>query len=293
MKAELVKTTTEDNLFLNGLFVEGDKQKPAMIFIHGFEGDFYSHKFISTLGEEFARNNYTFLSVQTRGTGQKIELVQTDFEPRFIGSHLELLEEAFLDIDAWVKFLLDKGYSNIILSGHSLGTIKSVRYLFEGKYKDKIKKLILFAPFDKNGAEDKFTKGKWKEYVEIAKKKVEEGKGEDYIPMDSTDPWDEINISYQTYASWYSQDDIGCMFDFYRQDYNFPTLNKIQIPVQFIVGSKDDFFNATNPENSQEALDILLKNISNSTWEIINGAGHTFNGYEEELVKDVLDFINE
>jgi predicted alpha/beta hydrolase family esterase len=34
------------------------------------------------------------------------------------------------------------------LQGHSLGTFKIVRYLFEGKYADKINKLILLAPFD-------------------------------------------------------------------------------------------------------------------------------------------------
>ena len=62
----------------------------------------------------------------------------------------ELLEEAHLDISAWIKFLLDEGYQEIILQGHSLGTIKVIRYLFEGEYKNKISKLILLAPFEKH-----------------------------------------------------------------------------------------------------------------------------------------------
>ena len=50
-----------------------------------------------------------------------------------------------------LEYYLQKiqGYSEFILAGHSLGTIKSVRYLFEGEYADTIRSLILLAPFDK------------------------------------------------------------------------------------------------------------------------------------------------
>jgi hypothetical protein len=45
MKAELIQTITEDELILNGLYLDGDKNKPVTILIHGFTSDFYSHKF--------------------------------------------------------------------------------------------------------------------------------------------------------------------------------------------------------------------------------------------------------
>ena len=286
---QLVKTRTSDNIYLSGLFVEGDTAKPAVVYLHGFEGDFYSHKFIIDIANTFDSNKFTLLSVQTRGTGGKTWFLDKEGNAKYIGSHFELLEEAFLDIDAWVKFLVEKGYENIIIAGHSLGTIKVIRYLFEGELKDMIKKLVLMCPFDKNGQENLVTRGKWRTYLNLAKKKIDQGKGTRYILKG----WEEVNMSYQTFYSWYQEDDLGSMFDFYRPDYDFPVLNRISIPVHILVGTKDEFFHRTNPDNPQEAMDILLKNLKHGSGKLIENAKHSFGGYEEKLVNSILDFLSQ
>lgn len=139
---QLVKATTLDNHILSGLFIESAKENPLIIYIHGFEGDFYSHKFINDIATEFKAQNLSFQSVQTRGTGSESELIKSDFSWTTAGSHFELLEDAYKDIDAWCEFANQKGYKNIILTGHSLGTIKVCRYLIEVSYADQIKKLL-------------------------------------------------------------------------------------------------------------------------------------------------------
>lgn len=287
MKNQLVQTTTKDDLVLNGLFVEGAKDKPVLLFIHGFESDFYTHKFIHLIAERSREENYSFLSVQTRGTGRATEFKRETQSSSIIGSCYELLEDAYKDIDAWINWLSNKGFEEVILLGHSLGTIKITRYLTEGTYKDKVDKLVLLAPFDKNGQEELVTGGKWREYVKLAQDKVSKGNGRELIP----DYYEEVPMSYQTFSSWYQEDELGCMFDVYIKDYEFPVLNRIQIPLHIIVGTKDEYFHRTNPDHPEEAMEILLKNLQKGSGELIQDAKHSFRGFESELVEALFKFI--
>jgi pimeloyl-ACP methyl ester carboxylesterase len=290
MKAELVKTITDDGLILNGLLVESHDNHPAVIFIHGFEGDFYTNKFISVIADTFEEEQLSFLAVQTRGTAARQELLNTDGNWQTNGSHYEKLEEAYLDIDAWVEFLKSLGHTNIILAGHSLGTYKIMRYLSEGKHKSEIKKLILLCPFDKNwllkNAAFEVNKP-IEELISIAVEKVKEGKGDEIAPYG----FDDVPHSYTNYLSWYSQDEIGKMFDFHDKDYAYPYLNNISIPVHIIVGANDEFFHPSNPGHPEEALNILLANLKYGTGSLIKGAKHSFRSYEKKLTEEILRFI--
>ena len=286
---DLARAETKDKLLLRGLYVDGNKNKPAVIHIHGFQGDFYTNEFVKRISERLHEENIGFVSIQNRGTGVESEIYTTTEKGWTMGgASYELLEEAYLDIDAWIRFLLDQGYKEIILEGHSLGTMKIVRYLFEGNYVGKVKKLILLAPFDIMQLLNDATKGKWKEYLKIAEQKVEEGKGMEIIPEHFLD----VKMSYQTYVSHHRQDDYVRMFAVHDGNYKFPLLNKINIPVKIIVGTDDPYFHPANTKKPQEALDLLLGNIKISEGALIKGSQHVYEGFENEVAEEVLKFIN-
>jgi predicted alpha/beta-fold hydrolase len=259
MNNSLVKTCTSDGLYLHGYHVESSDKKTVLLLIHGLEGNFYEIEFVHTLSKELDRNDIGFLSVNTRGNGKITDFNTKDDKIVTIGSWNELLEEAHLDISAWIEFLISENYENIILSGHSLGTFKVVRYLFEGKYADKIKKLILLAPFD--------IKTSFNTYGE------------------------SVNLSEQTKNSWINDSDFSKIFSFFDSNYSYPILNKIQIPVKIIVGSKDIFFHPSDLKHPENAMDILLKNIKNSDGIVIEDLDHSYNPYPEKMVDEVLKFI--
>lgn len=289
-KVQLVQTITSDELVLSGLFSSGDTSKSAVIFIHGFTSDFYTHPFYHEIADAIASKQQGFMLAQNRGTGIETEVTRSNGAIEYIGSYFEKLEDAHLDISAWIEFLKSLGYRKIILMGHSLGTIKAVRYLFEGKYKEDIEKLILLAPFDKNSYVEKKTDGGWLEHGKIAQKFVDEGKGRERIP----DTFDDFPMSYQTYFSWYKDDELGRMFDFYNPKYDFPVLSKITIPVKVIVGDKDDVLYMPEFNGSADEVgNILQKKIKKSKVNIIKGANHTFSGKEQEVVNEVITFLEE
>jgi pimeloyl-ACP methyl ester carboxylesterase len=80
------------------------------------------------------------------------------------------------------------------------------------------------------------------------------------------------------------------MFEFCSKDYDFPVLKKIKIPTKIIVGSKDEYFYPSNPKHPEGAMGILLKNITNSTGKIIDGAIHSFKPHEDVMVREVGEF---
>jgi pimeloyl-ACP methyl ester carboxylesterase len=284
---ELVRTSTKDKLYLHGLLFSGDKTKPALLHIHGFEGNFYENYFVEVIAKAMQKKNLAFLTANTRGNGKDTDFNTTDGKTKRIGAHFELIDDTYLDIDAWIEFLLKQGYKSIILQGHSLGTIKAVRYLFEGKYKDKIKKLILLSPFDGRALIESITDGNIDKLVRKAEQKVKEGKGDEM----TTREYDNIETSYKTYVSWYRRDDFGRMFEFCNKDYKFPLLRKIKVPTKIVVGTKDEYFYPSNPQHPEEAMKTLLKNIPNSEGKLIENAHHTYISFEDKVASEILNFV--
>lgn len=166
---KLIQISTSDGLYLHGFYAPTSDKKVALLHIHGFEGNFYENNFIYSLIKNLSQNDIAFLTVNTRGNNKNSDFNTVDGDCKTIGAWNELLEEAHLDISAWIKFLLDEGYHEIILQGHSLGTVKVVSYLSEGEYKDKINKLILLSPFE-NGLPDNLssnTQKSWGKYTKM------------------------------------------------------------------------------------------------------------------------------
>lgn len=283
---QLVQVSTSDGLFLHGFYLPSKNKKTAVLHIHGFEGNFYENGFIYPLINEIEKSDTGLLIVNTRGNGKDTDVNCEDGTLKKIGARYELLEEAHLDISAWMKFLIDENYERIILMGHSLGTYKAVRYLFEGQYRDRVTKLILLSPFDQIGLMVA-SKRNLEELLKKAEILVAQGRGNELITKD----FDDIELSYRTFISWYQQDNFGRMFEFCNKDYDFPILRQIKIPVKIIVGSKDEYFHQSNPDHPEEAMKILLKNIPNATGKIIKGAVHSFKPCETEMAKEVKGFV--
>lgn len=283
----VVRVTTKDGLYLHGYYSPGSKSGTTLLHIHGFEGNFYENYFVQVISEHLRKEGVTFLTVNTRGNGRDTDFNTIDGSIKRIGAHYELLEDAYRDIDAWIDFLLKAGYKHVVLQGHSLGTVKAVRYLSEGKLKIHVKKLILLAPFDKKPLVRSFTNTPLDDLLKRAQQKVDEGKGDELI----TREFDDISFSYRTYVSWYKQDDLGRMFEFCNKDYDFPVLKGIKIPVKVIVGSEDEYFHVSNRDHPEEALEILSENIPNCETVLLKGAKHQYQGHEARLAKEIISFI--
>lgn len=286
-KNKLLQITTSDGLLLHGYYMPSESKNVVLLHIHGMEGNFYQDNFVHTLTKELEKKEIGFLTVNTRGNGKDTDFNTINGKIVRVGSRYELLEEAHLDITAWVNFLIDEGYKEIILQGHSAGTVKIVRYLFEGELKDKINKLILLSPIDPLGFRIVNGRNNIEDFIKKAQNKVDEGKGDELI----TSEFDHDVLSYKTFISWYRRDDLGKMFEFCTPQYDFPILKQISIPTFIITGSKDEYLHPSNPGHPEEAMNILLRNIPNSKGKIIEDATHSFKPHEDIMVNEVTTYI--
>lgn len=128
-RGEFVSTGTNDGIELQGLMAEpGEDAETIVIHFHGMQGNFYENGFVQEMLSELPENQITFLTVEERGS-EAVKYFDQEGEMAKIGDAFEDFEESLKDIDAWIQFARDSGYSRILLQGHSLGTMKVARYL--------------------------------------------------------------------------------------------------------------------------------------------------------------------
>ena len=145
MKTTLTRFESTDGLQLNGaLFEPALPTDKIIVHVHGSGGNFYENKFLDSFAETYTQNGYAFLPFNNRGSG-----FIRDFRKRndwiTIGNENELFADCVFDIDGAVNFAKQRGFSEIILQGHSLGCNKIVFYASQRNFKGR---LFLLAPCD-------------------------------------------------------------------------------------------------------------------------------------------------
>ena len=175
-------------------------------------------------GLPVAEAGYTVLSLNERRSG--------------FGDVSGTLEDSEEDIGTAVNFMKSKGFSKIVLTGHSLGNIEIVHYT--AKSQDPgIVAMITFAPtmpvndFAKRAYGDKL----YEETLKMAKEKVAGGQG-DYVMVVRYEfpppaPKGTMGTHVRTAAawlSWYGPESKAVLLNY---------VDKLKIPMLNLAGTKD------------------------------------------------------
>ncbi|MBI4310948.1 MAG: alpha/beta fold hydrolase [Chloroflexi bacterium] len=128
MIVDLVKTTTTDDMTLDGIFFaprEGGvagRAVDAILLVHGTGGNFYSANLLD-LADRFCKAGYPCASFNCRSH----DVVHGNPD-RPLGNAHEILDKCRLDLDAGITWLARKGYKRIAIFGHSMGAVKVAYY---------------------------------------------------------------------------------------------------------------------------------------------------------------------
>ncbi|MDP2874453.1 MAG: alpha/beta fold hydrolase [bacterium] len=271
MIGELVRTKTSDGLKLQGLLVQpAAPSRGVVLHIHGLEGNFYENDFFDDVGAAVTEAGFSFCTVNTRGAGV-ITSFNTDTAGTYkdYGASRELINDCLLDIEAWLTFLTDRGFSFIILSGHSLGTLKVVHYQ-SVKQDSRVKGLILMGAVDYAHFAEETSGADFDKYLAEAKQMIDKGKGDEFAPI----KWH----SYSSLYDWFSKQSLARIFEFSKPDFAYPQLKSLRVPVLVLQGEKDQYL-----QNPQVSLDLISKHTQQCTPVLITGADHWYNGGLEQL----------
>ena len=131
MPVELVRTTTSDEVQLDGAFYSpGRISSPrmsidAVICLHGAGGNFYSSTLLTDVTNALRENGVAVLRVNTRGH-DGMNSVRVGQKARRQGAALETVDDCRYDVRSWIDLMMQRGYRSISLLGHSLGALKAL-----------------------------------------------------------------------------------------------------------------------------------------------------------------------
>lgn len=280
----IVKVKTSDGLELGGMLFEPENTKLKIIKIHfpGDNGSFWWSDYYSNLAVRSLDQGIAFLSVNSRGTGV---FENSNDDPVPFGVAAELFSDCLKDIDAWIKFALDKGYQKIILEGHSRGTEKSVYYMNYGQYVDKIIGVILMGFSDAIGTQLQHEQKIGHNFIGEAKQMVQVGMG-DHLLSDLRAFAGELPMTAKTYLDNMASDSANSKAIPLRQGKDLKYFKNIKVPILGVIGDHGEY--TIIP--IFEAVELLKKENPLCEAYQIKDCDHCYVGKEKELAQIIADF---
>ncbi|MDO8660840.1 MAG: alpha/beta fold hydrolase [Candidatus Woesearchaeota archaeon] len=271
----IIHVVTKDKLVLHGALFEANT-KTIVINIHGTASSFYDEDYKQNMAKELPKHKISFLTANNRGTGVMQYALQ--------GAVKEVFQDCIKDIDAWISFAHTKGYSNIILQGHSLGTEKTVYYAAKGNF--PVKGLILLGASDSSGNQKKFLPEDVRKKLDAQTKQfVKQGKAHELLTAHPRPHAGFLPKTAASYASFFGPNSaLAKSLPFHTK--KLTLYNKLSIPILAVIGGRDIF----TAVPVKEAVTLLQKN-KHATTHIIQGANHDFEGKEKEVTEIVLKWI--
>lgn len=136
--AETVSLKTSKEIISTAEYHSGEADKPLLIFIHGFLQT-RSFSTVARLFDAFHENGFPVLSpTLSLGVSNRAQALPCE------AIHLHSLDSDTDEIAQWVKWASEKGHKEIILIGHSAGSVNITAYLAQAAH-PAVKKTILIS----------------------------------------------------------------------------------------------------------------------------------------------------
>lgn len=192
----LVYTTTQDGLELKGVLIRRRGATAGngclLVWIHTRQQGFAEPEYVG-IGRSLALLDHHFLSVETRGHDFGA-WYRTPEGPSLHGSAWEYFSDCVHDLGAWVAAAQAMGYERLVLISHGFGGAKALHFQAQRQL-PQVEALVLAS----SGASvrDKLPPG----LEETAQRMVDEGRGQDLLPFNTTGQNYASTVSAQYYLA--------------------------------------------------------------------------------------------
>lgn len=286
---ERVYFNTEDEIELVGLLERPtNPTKRVVISVHGMQSNCLKRR-EDILSKEISNAGVAYFAFNNRGAELMTYTRKTTGEKILNGGSVyEDVLDGYYDIKGAINKMLELGYTDIYLQGHSLGCTKIVYTYNKLKNENNVKNIkgiMLLSLVDMPDCQKYDLGNKYVEMMEYAENKEKEGKLNDLMPIESFDH----PICVRSYLRYFKYNKDIDFARFWDKDYNFKELNNIQIPLFLRWGNVHDLV----VQNLDDLIKFLKSKIQNEKLDIgyIDGADHGYTGKEETLAKEIISFI--
>ena len=286
---ERVYFNTEDEIELVGLLERPtNPTKRVVISVHGMQSNCLKRR-EDILSKEISNAGVAYFAFNNRGAELMTYTRKTTGEKILNGGSVyEDVLDGYYDIKGAINKMLELGYTDIYLQGHSLGCTKIVYTYNKLKNENNVKNIkgiMLLSLVDIPDCQKYDLGNKYVEMMEYAENKEKEGKLNDLMPIECFDH----PICVRSYLRYFKYNKDIDFARFWDKDYNFKELNNIQIPLFLRWGNVHDLV----VQNLDDLIKFLKSKIQNEKLDIgyIDGADHGYTGKEETLAKEIISFI--
>lgn len=281
---------TEDQVKISGLLYKSNHNK-IIISTHGMQTNGIKER-DEIIAKTVAKKGYDYLTYNNRGREVITminKLVNGKIEREKAGTAYENVTECYYDIKAVIDFCIENGYKDIILQGHSLGTIKTI-YTYnrlkeeESEIIKYIKGVILLSMPDIPELVKYYLKDNYETTLKYALEKEKQGKCEELMP----DNVFLCPISVRNFLRYLKYNEDINFIQLSNKEYDFKEINNIDTRLLIIWGNNGELI----LQDAKELVEFMRTKIKeNSVIEYIDGANHMYNGKEEVLANKIYNFI--
>lgn len=291
MNVEIIDFKAKDGVLNNGYLVKSNSKK-ILIATHGMTSNCFKER-EKIIGEKLSQNGIDFFVYNNRGSElvKYVKRQDGQKEEKFLGgTSYEDPKEGYFDITGAIEKMIELGYEEIYLQGHSLGSTKVV-YTYNKLKKESsnllkyVKGIVLLSLVDIPRVLKIFLKEKYDEIVEYAVNKQKEGKALEFMPAGSfIHP-----ISVKGFLEYTVNSEEIDFARYHDNNYNFEMLNNIEVPLFMRWGNNNEMIE----QNADDLIDLLNKKVNSKFKDInyIDGADHGYSEKEQILAKEIVDFL--
>ena len=268
---EAVHCTAEDGVELAGLHIRPHSDRfpgTVILWLHDAGLTFAARTYVE-LGRDLAHRGCAFMSADTRGRDRLAVLHAADGLYTG-GTHWERLDDAPLDIRAWIDATAARDYRRIVLAGHGVGAAKVVYYM--ARCEDaRVAGLIAASP--PVGVADA------PERLAQARALVDAGRGDEPLPpREGAPPW--AVVAARTIVT---RDEV--VQPAFTTERGEPWIAGVRCPILTFYG--------TSEEGTTEALETIKHNAVHAPCqtETIQNADHLYTGRGREVARTIVGWM--
>ena len=292
MNIQIAHFKSEDKINLTGIIYRNEKETDKiLISVHGMVSNCLKRR-DEEIANKIGNIGIDLLAFNNRGHDIANYIKKPNGEKVISGTAFEDAEDGYYDIVGAIKYALEKGYKEIYLMGHSLGSTKVV-YTYnkilekEPEILKNIKAILLLSLVDIPTALRIYLNEKFPEILKYAKDMEKAGMKNIFMPEKSfIHP-----VSVKTFLK-YARDYQNIDFARYSEkEYDFKEINNIQVPLFMRWGNNRELI----LQEAGKLCEFLKTKINNSKLDInyIDGANHSYTGKEEQLGSEIERFLKQ
>jgi alpha-beta hydrolase superfamily lysophospholipase len=275
----LVRLQTRDGVALDGVIAEPRRRRLALIWVHGLGSVFSSGQpLIRELSSRLTAAGVGYLKFNTRGHD-----VVAGRGAQMAGAAFERFGDCVKDLRAVIAFARRRGFSRVILAGHSTGANKVLHYMARTRDR-RVAALALLGPVsDIAGEAKRIGAGALRRRVALAAR------------LARRDPRALVPKAWgfwsaRRYVSLFRPGEDEDVFQYYRAGARWTALRSVRVPIAAIIGARDEYLDR-RPETLIEAFRQHATRTRAFTGEIVAGAGHSFIGDERAVAETLVRWV--